>query len=342
MTKQGIEKLREVDSGDQLGAVLALPDHLRDALWRIESARLEPTEASSVIVCGMGGSAIGGDLARAAFGNRLGKPMLTARGYELPPGARPDSLVLCSSYSGETEEALACYEGAEALGAKRIAATTGGKLAELSRADGVPVIGLPAGLQPRAAVGYMFSVAAEAAALADAGPRLNTEIDSSAAHLEKTKDSLVVQAGEIAALITGKTPVIYGCGLTEAVALRWKTQLNENAKVLAFASRIPEADHNEIAGWEGASESGRFAAVFLEDSDQHPRERERIELTAKVIEPHAECVVRVETDGETRTERMLQAVMLGDLVSLHVAANRAVDPSQVAAIEDFKKQLGHS
>jgi glucose/mannose-6-phosphate isomerase len=135
--------------------------------------------------------------------------------------------------------------------------------------------------------------------------------------------------------------VIHGCGLTEAVALRWKTQLNENAKAPAFASRLPEADHNEIAGWEGAGESGRFSAVFLEDSDQHPRERERIELTAKLIEPHAARVVRVETDGETRTERLLQAVMLGDLVSLHFAANRGVDPSKIAAIDALKEQLGH-
>jgi glucose/mannose-6-phosphate isomerase len=335
-----LDAVRKVDAGKQLDAVLALPDHLRDALWRVESARLEPSEAPSVYVCGMGGSAIGGDLARVALGNRLAKPLVTARGYELPTSARPESVVLCSSYSGETEETIACYAAAEALGATRIVATTGGELAELARRDGVPVIGLPAGLQPRAAVGFMFVCAVEIAALADAGERINTEIDSSAAHLEERRDAICERAAEIAAQLAGTAPVFYGCGLTAPVAMRWKTQLNENAKVPAFRSELPEADHNELAGWKGAPDAGRFAAVFLEDSDQHPRERKRIELTAKLIEPSAERVVRIETEGDSRTERMLHAVMLGDLVSLGVAAQRGIDPSPVEVIEALKDELG--
>ena len=111
------KKIREVDSQNQLDSVLALPDHLRDALWRIESARLHPLEAPAGFVCGMGGSAIGGDLAAAALGDRLSKPLFTVRGYELPSWALTESAVLCSSYSGNTEEALACYAAAEALGA---------------------------------------------------------------------------------------------------------------------------------------------------------------------------------------------------------------------------------
>ncbi|MGZ5325698.1 MAG: bifunctional phosphoglucose/phosphomannose isomerase [Solirubrobacterales bacterium] len=335
-----LEAIRAVDAERELDAVLAIPDHLRDALWRIESAKLEPADAPTTVVCGMGGSAIGGDLAGAAFGNRLQRPLLTARGYELPPGAMPESLVLCSSYSGDTEETLACYEGAEALGARRIVATTGGRLAERARADGVPVIGLPAGLQPRAAVGYMFCVAAEAAKLSGAADSLHTEIDSCAAHLEAQRDGLATRSAELAAALRGATAVIYGSGLTAPVAYRWKTQLNENGKVPAFAAQMPEADHNEIAGWEGAEECGKFVAVLLEDSDQHPRERERFELTAELIEPHVDRVVRLETEGETRTERMLQAVMLGDLVSLQVAAARGVDPSPVPVIEKLKDGLG--
>ena len=334
------EAIRAVDPSKQLDSVLALPDHLRDALWRIESAKLEQVDAPTTELCGMGGSAIGGDLAQAALGSRLARPLVTARGYELPPAARPDSLVVCSSYSGNTEETLACYEGAEAIGATRIVATTNGKLAESARADGVPVIGLPAGLQPRAAVGYMFTVAAESAALAGGAERVNTEIDSSAEHLEQRRDGLIEQAGELAAGLADCTTVVYGCGLTAPVAYRWKTQLNENGKVPAFSAQLPEADHNEIAGWEGAGACGRFSVVFLEDRDQHPRERQRVELTAKVMEPHVERIVRVETEGDTRTERLLSAVMLGDLVSLHVAAQRGIDPEPVPAIEELKDALG--
>ena len=148
--------------------VRALPDHLRDALWRIESARLHPAEAPAAIVCGAGGSAIGGDLAAAALGDRLARPLITVRGYGLPSWSPARAAVLCSSYSGETEETLACFDAAEALGAQRVVATTGGKLAEAARAAGVPVVGLPSGMQPRAAVGYMFAVAAELARISGA------------------------------------------------------------------------------------------------------------------------------------------------------------------------------
>jgi glucose/mannose-6-phosphate isomerase len=328
-----------VIGGGMLDAVKAMPEHLREALWRIESAGVSTMEAPAAFVCGMGGSAIGGDLAAAALSDRLTKPLFTARGYELPSWAPAGSAVLCSSYSGDTEETLACYAAAEALGAQRLVATTGGELAEAARRDGVPVIGLPGNLPaPRAAVAYMFCCAAELAALAGAGPRINTEIDATASRLGASFSGLEAEAAGHAAEIGDATPVVWGSDLTAPVAYRWKTQVNENAKLPAFASVLPEADHNDLEGWSGAE--GRFAAIFLEDCDQHPRERKRIELSAKAIEPHAAAVIRIETEGETRTERVLHSVMLGDLVSLELARARRVDPLPVTAIEQFKSELG--
>jgi glucose/mannose-6-phosphate isomerase len=321
-----------------LDAVKALPEHLRDALWRIETARAATMEAPAAFVCGMGGSAIGGDLAAAALADRLTKPMLVARGYELPSWAPPGSAVLCSSYSGDTEETLACYAAAEAVGAQRLVATTGGELAEAARRDGVAVIGLPAGLQPRAAVGYMFCVAAELAALALAGPRINTEIDTAASHLGASFEAAESRARELASDIGDAVPVIFGSDLTASVAYRWKTQVNENAKSPAYLAVLPEADHNELEGWSGAE--GRFAAILLEDRDQHPRERSRFELTARAIEPNAAAVIRIETEGETRTERVLHSVMLGDLLAIELANARGIDPMPVDAIESFKRGLG--
>jgi glucose/mannose-6-phosphate isomerase len=327
-----------VIGGDMLDAARALPEHLRDALWRIETARPPAMEAPAAFVCGMGGSAIGGDLAAAALSDRLTKPLRTCRAYELPPWAPARSAVLCSSYSGDTEETLACYAAAEALGAQRLVATTGGQLAEAARGDGVPVIGLPSGLQPRAAVGYMFCAAAELAALALAGPRIHTEIDAAASHLGESFAAAEAGAAELAAQIGEATPVIYGSDLTAPVAYRWKAQINENAKQPAFSATLPEADHNELEGWSGSE--GRFAAVFLEDRDQHPRERRRIELTAKAVEPHARSVLTIETEGETRTERVLHAVMLGDLLAIKLADARDVDPTSVDVLEGFKREMG--
>ncbi len=132
--------------------------------------------------------------------------------------------------------------------------------------------------------------------------------------------------------------MIHGSDLTAPVAYRWKTQVNENAKMPAFSATLPEADHNEIEGWSGAD--GRFAAIFLQDRDQHPRERKRFELTAKAIAPYAAAVIEVETEGETRTERVLHAVMLGDLLAIELANARGVDPLAVDVLEGFKKEMG--
>ena len=332
-------RIAEQDSGDQLEAALSLPDHLRDALWRVSSAKLEPMESTGLLVCGMGGSAIGGDLAAAAMGSRLIRPLDVVRGYGVPSWTAPDRVILCSSYSGNTEETLASYDAAEAVGAQRVVATTGGALGEAARRDGVPVIGMPAGLQPRAAVGYTFAIAAEVAALVGAGDAIRTEIDSSAAHLDAAQDSLLELAASLAERVHGSVPLLYGCGLTVPIAYRWKSQINENAKLPAFSHQLPEMDHNEIVGWECA-ERGAYSAVFLEDDDQHPRERQRMELTAELVAPNAQDVIRITTVGESRTERLLWSVMLGDLLSLELAARAGADPTPVAVIEDLKDRLG--
>ncbi len=318
--------------------VLGIPDQLRDALWRIESARLEPADAAGVMVCGMGGSAIGGDLAAAALGDRLTRPLLTVRGYELPSWATPEWTVLCSSYSGNTEETLACFAAAEALGARRIVASTGGELVDGAREAGLPVVGLPGIFQPRAAVAYMFAVAAEVAALAGAGPRIHTEIDAAAAFLEAESVRLQARAAEVAAQLDGAFPIVYGADLTAPAARRWKTQINENTKLPAFYSELPEADHNELCAW--SVPEARLGAVLLEDCDQHPRERRRFELTAAAVSAGGAPAVRIETTGETRVARLLWTTMLGDLVSLELAKARGVDPLPVEAIERFKQKMG--
>ncbi|HEX5984303.1 MAG TPA: SIS domain-containing protein, partial [Solirubrobacterales bacterium] len=280
--------------------VRGMPEQLQDALWRIETARLEPADSAGLMVCGMGGSAIGGELAAGVLGDRLTKPLITIRGYELPSWATPEWTVLCSSYSGNTEETLACFEAAEALGARRLVVSTGGALVEQAREAGVPVVGLPGIFQPRVAVAYMFAAAAEAAALAGVAPRIRTEIDAAGAFLRSQLEPLEARAAEIAKMLDGTPTVVYGSDLTTAVAHRWKTQINENAKVLAFHSELPEANHNEICGWSGGSGADGITAVFLEDRDQHPRERRRFELTAAAVGAEAAAVVRLETVGDNR------------------------------------------
>jgi glucose/mannose-6-phosphate isomerase len=340
------EAIARVDPSDQLGDVLGLPEHLRDALWRVESAIMQDFDTSAgLVVAGMGGSAIGGALARAALGDQATRPIFVTRAYGLPTWTTPDTMVLCASYSGETEETLACYESAGALGARRTVATTGGRLAEMARADGVPVIPLPGGFKPRAAVAYTTVAALEVAALCGAGPRLTSEIDVAASHTEQlvaewgpdaAEDTL---AKEVARGLFGTTPVIAGAGLTAPIAYRWKTQINENAKQPCFSNELPELDHNEIAGWEGAQDVGRFSAVFLDDSDAHPRIKARMEITERMIAPNAVASFRLETRGQTSIERVISLVLLGDLVSIYLAALRGVDPGPIKALDELKAAL---
>jgi glucose/mannose-6-phosphate isomerase len=340
------EAVAAVDTSGEVNDILSLPEQLRDALWRVESANLTASDAAGgMVVAGMGGSAIGGLLAREVLGDRASRPIAVARDYGLPGWTTPETTVLCASYSGNTEETLAAYEAAGALGARRIVATTGGKLAEAARAEQVPVIPLPGGFQPRTAVAYSLVIALEVAGLCGAGERLHSEIDVAAGHAERLakewgpdsrNDSL---AKELARGLHGTVPQITGAGLSAPVAYRWKCQLNANAKIPAFNSELPEVDHTEIVGWAGAAELGRFSAVFFDDSDMHPRVRQRLELTRGLIASSGAPTFTIESIGETRLERLISLVLLGDLVSLYIAVLRGVNPSPVDVIEQLKHAL---
>ena len=317
--------------------VLAQPHQLGDALWRAQAAGIaQQDRPGGLAVCGMGGSAIGGDLAAAALGDRATRPITTVRGYALESWRGPDSLVLCASYSGNTEETLACFEAAGVVGAGRVALTTGGQLAEAARAEGVPVIGVPAGMQPRAAVIYMIVGVLECAALCGAAPGLHAEIDTAAELLGTISPA---DAEPLAYVLHGTVPVVHGAGPTSAVARRWKTQLNENAKAAAFCSELPEANHNEICFWERGRAAAPFAGVFLEDPDQHPRIRRRIDLTAAEAERAGAPALRVPARGESRLERVLSLVMLGDLLSVRLAELDGVDPDDIGALVRLKDAL---
>jgi glucose/mannose-6-phosphate isomerase len=335
-----------VDPSGQFGAALELPTHLRDALWRVDSAGIAPIEApGGLVVAGMGGSAVGGRLAAAALGERLRRPLAIADGYALPAWTGPETLVLCSSYSGFTEETLAAYDDAAERGAPRVVVTTGGGLAERAQRDGVPVIPLPAGFAPRAAVGYALVAALEAAALCGAGPSLRDEVEAAAALAERLgaewgpDGAEACEAKTLARRLHGTVPVIAGAELAAAAAYRWKCQINENGGLPAFAGALPEVDHNEVVGWPAAGDLGRFAAVFLEDPHAHPRNALRAELTAQQASAGAAVVERVAAIGDSPLERLISLVLLGDLVSLYLAVLRGKDPAAIAPIDSLKAEL---
>jgi glucose/mannose-6-phosphate isomerase len=329
-----------------LAAILAQPMHLHDAVRRARATELSSGRAPrEVLVCGMGGSAIGGELAAAVLAGGARSQLRTLRDYELDSWAGDETLAICASYSGNTEETLSCYAGAGAAGAQRVAVTAGGELQRLALADSVPVISVPTGLQPRAAVCYMLVAVLHVAARSGIAPDPIADVSRVSLALARwatswgpdaPNDSL---AKRLARGMEGRLPVVYGAGVTEAVALRWKAQLNENPKMAAFQGTLPEIDHNEICAWEDAARAGA-CAVFLEDEEQHPRVRRRIDLTAAAVEKAGAPAIRVSIKGASRLERLMSLVLLGDLVSLYLAVLRGVDPTPVEAIERFKHALG--
>ena len=196
---------------------------------------------------------------------------MVSNGYSLPGWTGPETLVMCSSYSGTTAETLAAYDEAGKRGAPRLVAATGGALAERALRDGVPIISLPVGYQPRAAVGYALVTALAATTIAGAAPSLSDELRTAAAFVgglaeEWGPDSQELSyAKSLARSVDGSLPVIVGAELTEAAAYRWKCQFNENTEIPAFASALPEADHNEVVGWAAARGLGRLSYISLED-----------------------------------------------------------------------------
>ena len=342
----GAAAVAAADPTGQLADISGLGDHLRDALWRVESAGIRPIDApDGAVVAGMGGSGIGGRLAIAALGPRARRPLAVVAGYALPPWTTPGTLVVCSSYSGNTEETLACYEQAGALGAPRVAVTTGGELAARARRDGVPVIPVPGGFQPRAAVGYSLVAVLESVAKAGGAPSLRDEVEAAAALAEALvrewgpEGAADGDAKQLARRLAGRIAVVAGADLTAPVAYRWKAQLNENAKLPAFASELPELDHNELVGWPASDELGRFAAVFLEDPEADERVRARFALTAEIAGTGTDVVARVTGRGETRLERLVSLVLLGDLVSFYAAVLRGVDPADIEVLSRLKAAL---
>ena len=352
----GPGRAAELDARDMLGAIASLPrqltvgyaaacERLTVALASSGASR-PPPEPTGLVVCGMGGSAIGADLVLACLPS-LPVPATVVRGYVLPAWVTSRTLAVAMSYSGETEEALACVEQAGARGCTPICIASGGRLAALAGARGWPCVPLPPGAQPRASVGYLsmsLLAAIEAAGLcsghadevADAAALLRA--DNEAYGIDQPESSN--QAKQLARKLARRLGVVYGAGPTASVARRWKGQLNENAKAPAFFNELPELDHNEIMGWTSLPHvSSSALAVFLTDGSGDPRLTRRVTLTAAAYDRLGVATEQVAARGSSCLARVFSLVQLGDYISYYVALLHGVDPTPVGAIQDLKDRL---
>jgi glucose/mannose-6-phosphate isomerase len=341
--------LRAADPGGMLDLAASLGSQLAEGYDLGRQTRDLPSagDAGSIVVCGMGGSGIAGDVLRASFADRLPVPLITVKGYGLPAFCGKDTLVLAVSHSGDTEETLAAYAQAVAVGCRVIALSSGGRLGALARSDGVPLVSIPGQVPaPRAALGYLVGAAVGALEASGLLPESGPEVDGVSAAVATLSAELAPdmpteanRAKSLARWLHGRIPVVWGSeGVAEAAALRWKTQLNENAKLPAFHSALPELDHNEIEGW--TKETGRpFALVVLRHALEHPRIRRRVQASLEATAGSGLDSREVVGEGSTSMQALLSLVMLGDFTSTYLAILRGVDPMPVRVLSRLKERL---
>ena len=322
----------QADPSGMSDAIAGMAEQLRVGERTGAEAGMELGLPAAVVMAGMGGSAMGGELLRALVAADCPVPITRVRGFGVPAWAGPGTLVVCTSYSGDTAETLACARQAYAQGAALLAVASGGELARLADELGFPCAVVPGGMQPRAALGYLFG--AMAGAFAACGLSSDGIAEEFAAGVEASDRDA---ADELGRQLAGSVPLVYGAGPLGAVAYRWKTQFNENAKMHAFSHAFPELDHNEIVAWEGAP-AGTFAAVMLRDRGESPQIARLIDATAELIEPDAVLVEHVPGRGETAAARAFSMVAHGDWVSYHAAIARGVDPTPVERIGTLKQR----
>lgn len=343
------------DPQDMIGAILSLPQQCQRAkeiASKGDLGELAGRRFADVVIAGMGGSAIGGDLLRSIFQSVLQAPVEVSRDYHVPEYVGADTLVIAASYSGNTEETLAAYDAARKARAKLLGVTTGGELAARCTRDGVPTIVIPGGLQPRAALGYSFvPLIVIAGRLGVIPETLLDDIDEMIAVLDGVRNECapdVVQsenrAKQLAAAWKGAIPVIYGSqGERGVIAYRWKTQINENAKAFAVSNVLPELDHNESVGWSGRAGQGQpehlLSVVFLRDDREPAPIRRRAELTKDIVEKRAANVRQVWSSGESTLARAMSLVYLGDFASCYLAYAYGEDPTPVKVIDWLKAEL---
>ncbi len=339
---------RRFDPSGMLDLVRSFPSHMIDA-WergRAFAGSVDSRPVGHVVVCGMGGSAIGGDMARSFLGDRLSVPLHVNRHYGVAASYQRNSFFVFSSYSGNTAEVLAAYETARGLGIPSAAVTSGGELERRCGADGVPVCKIPSGMPPRAAIAYsFFPLVAILRALGLAGVD-ESEVEEASRMLERrcveyTSESLANGAAELAHRIAGCLPIVYSCGgLFEAVARRWSSQFNENGKSLAHFATFTELDHNEIVGWHALKRVREQTVVIsLEDEEDHPLAAKQAGIALEVIGPLCGGVIRVRGAPGSRLTRILSAMILGDFASIYLAYLNGVDPTPVSNIDYLKDRL---
>jgi glucose/mannose-6-phosphate isomerase len=347
-----MKRIEELDSSNMRDLLASLPKQVEEGIVLGEGVDLTVNrEIRSVVLSGMGGSAIGGELLLAVFRDELRIPFYVNREYSLPNYVDEKTLLFIVSYSGETEETLSAFEDGKKRKPLLIGITSGGRLEEVFENHGTPWIHIPGGSPPRCALGYLsipILIILERLGLVKSKKEDLYELIQLLSSLrDRFKPSVPLEknpAKGIASRIHHRFPLLYADSLYyEGVVHRWETQLNENAKVFAHTDLFPEMNHNEVMGWDylkGESENSlEPIAIMLKDRDLPRNSHQRFTLTLEMLKNLKIELLEVESEGERLLSRIFSAVYLGDYVSFYLAMLRGVDPTPIPRIREFKSRL---
>jgi glucose/mannose-6-phosphate isomerase len=343
---------KQLDIANMMGQLYGLPQQCLNAWNKAEKFKIpgEYRSIDKVVILGMGGSAIGSDLVRALASHEKKLNIFVNREYELPAFVNEKTLVIASSYSGNTEETLSAFNQALKTKCKKLAITTGGKLREIAEAAGMPVFIIDHVSSPRAALGYSFMPTL--AFLRNLGFLTGISIDVQAmvntmeSLLEELKESIPTSsnpAKQLAIKLYGKIAVIYGAETLSDVARRWKGQINENSKAWAFHEILPELNHNAVVGYQFPSElAQKLFVVFLHCPILHPRTLIRYQITSEMLAQNNISYQMVQSQGNDVLSQMMSLVFFGDWVSYYLAMLYQTDPTPVKVIDYLKKRLSQA
>jgi len=350
MIVNDIERITAIDKANMLDGLARFPEQIKESLMIAEATeRFNFLKVDNIVVAGMGASAISGDIMASLLRDKLDVPLVVNREYDLPKWVNKDTLMICISYSGNTDETLSSFKLAYQKKCKIICISTGGKLQDFAEKRQVPFVKIPAGIQPRAATAYLLFPSI--IFLKKIG-LLKTTIDADVQEtISVTKDFISLnnktvpeetnQAKQCAKKFFNMIPQMYGWGIYTPIAIRWRHQLNENSKVIARTDLVPDCNHNDIVGWSGNPEvSKHFSCVLFRDKDEETIDMTtRLNFMRDLFSNTAGTVLEVSPKGKSQLAKMMYLMCLGDFTSCYLAVLRGIDPSPVDIITELKKRL---
>lgn len=322
------------------GLIEDFTKHLAESIAICNQTNLKKTDKKieSVLICGLGGSGIGGTVVSQIVANDANTPIVVNKDYKIPAFVNKNTLVICSSYSGNTEETLEMLAQAEAKGAEIVCVTSAGKLEEIATAKNYNLIKIPGGNPPRAAFGLSLPTIFHFLTHYNVvSKNYFTDFAQSIKNIDADEQNIIIEAKKVTEKLYKKIPVIYSDAWFEGVSIRFRQQINENSKMLCWHHVIPEMNHNELVGWTTKNEN--LAVVLFRNEDDYFRTQKRIEINKTIFEKYTSTIVEIYSKGKNRLEQSLYLIHLGDWISYFLAEKNGVDVTEVNVITHLKNEL---